>query len=112
MKYSEYLQTKHWKHVRESALKRQPYCALCGSKDRLQVHHNNYDRLWKEDHEDVVVLCWKCHKHHHIPEEPTHVQPRHNFWPVVHMDDGTIAHGTAATIIGVHTYGPTHKNWT
>lgn len=64
--YPEYLETKHWKQVRKAALKAIGHkCQLCGKKKRLNVHHNNYQCLWKETLRDVVILCRDCHKIFH-----------------------------------------------
>ena len=64
--YSEYLKTDHWLGIRSLALRRASYkCQLCSSREFLQVHHNNYSRLWCEWPEDVIVLCDSCHEKHH-----------------------------------------------
>lgn len=64
--YKEYLKTKHWKIIRAKALKRaNNHCQLCGSKYRLQVHHNNYKHLWHEHPDDLIVLCDNCHRKFH-----------------------------------------------
>ncbi len=64
--YKEYLKTNHWQRVRKKALKRAGYkCQVCGYKQNLEVHHNTYKNIWCEKPEDVVVLCWKCHKTFH-----------------------------------------------
>ena len=64
--YSEYLRTDHWQGIKSLALRRAGHkCQLCGGRKLLQVHHNNYNRLWCEWPEDVVVLCDPCHAKHH-----------------------------------------------
>ena len=64
--YSEYLKTDHWVGIRALALRRAGHkCQLCSSRKFLQVHHNNYNRLWSEWPEDVLVLCDQCHEKHH-----------------------------------------------
>jgi 5-methylcytosine-specific restriction endonuclease McrA len=66
MNYRAYLQTSHWKEVRRSARKRAGgKCQLCSSRIRLEVHHNNYECLWHETPQDVVVLCRRCHAKFH-----------------------------------------------
>jgi hypothetical protein len=66
MPYKEYLKTPHWQAVREEALRRaKDKCQLCGSKDRLEVHHNTYERRGRERPEDVIAICHKCHSKHH-----------------------------------------------
>lgn len=64
--YKEYLKGEHWLELREKALKRAGYrCQVCGYRKNLQVHHNAYKNIGHEDLEDLVVLCWKCHKTFH-----------------------------------------------
>lgn len=66
IRYSEYLTTGHWVGIRSLALRRAGHkCQLCSSREKLQVHHNNYSRLWCERPEDVIVLCDSCHEKHH-----------------------------------------------
>lgn len=67
-----YLKSPHWKFLSKiaySTLGR--VCKDCGSTKRLQLHHLNYDNLWKEDiHRDLVVVCATCHaKRHGIEKE-------------------------------------------
>lgn len=66
MPYSEYLKTAHWQDVRQAALGRAVgRCQLCGARDRLNVHHNTYERRGRELASDVIVLCRSCHAKHH-----------------------------------------------
>lgn len=66
MPYSDYLQTPEWKRRRSLALERANHkCQLCGKKNRLEVHHNSYEHLGNEHDLDLVVLCARCHSHHH-----------------------------------------------
>jgi len=62
MDYGYYLRTEHWKQVKLDALDRAGHkCQVCGSIERLQVHHNTYERRGQERPEDVIVLCHDCH---------------------------------------------------
>ncbi len=64
--YSEYLKTTGWQTRREAALKRAGHrCQVCKSADRLEVHHNTYERLGHERAADLVVLCRSCHQTFH-----------------------------------------------
>lgn len=65
MSYECYLNTKHWKHFREEAIKYFRKCCLCSSQYKLNVHHNNYDNLGMETFNDVAVLCGECHSKFH-----------------------------------------------
>lgn len=68
--YEDYLNTDHWQRFRLEALnKANARCQLCCSKEHLNVHHNNYQNLWNEQFDDVIVLCRSCHtKFHDITE--------------------------------------------
>ncbi len=47
--YRQYLNTEHWKETRLKALIRADYkCQKCHYNQKLQVHHLNYNCLWKE----------------------------------------------------------------
>ncbi len=66
MPYTDYLQTSEWWAKRTSALRRANYrCQLCSRTDRLQVHHNTYERRGNEAPEDLIVLCAGCHEVFH-----------------------------------------------
>lgn len=61
-----YLKSIHWRTFRKTALQSHGrICKACGSMKRLDVHHLNYLRLWKERITDVEILCRKCHKKEH-----------------------------------------------
>jgi len=58
MPYTDYLDTPHWKHVRELAIVRAAYrCQVCNAAGRLEVHHRTYERRGFEALEDLTVLC-------------------------------------------------------
>ena len=63
--YSEFLKSKYWDKVRRSILKRDGYkCTVCGTEEKLIVHHitytnHGYEHLYLED---LVTLCNDCHK--------------------------------------------------
>lgn len=64
--YDGYLQSSHWLAFRKRILKeRHERCEKCGSRNRLQVHHNTYDNLGAELPEDVELLCQDCHEDRH-----------------------------------------------
>lgn len=64
--YAVYLKSVHWQRVRGEALERaNGHCQLCFAQYGLEVHHNNYRNRGKERPSDVIVLCRKCHAHHH-----------------------------------------------
>ena len=64
--YNEYIVSKQWKKKRQQALEHYGNsCALCGDRERLEVHHRRYDNLGYEPMEDLAVLCNWCHSWWH-----------------------------------------------
>jgi len=64
--YDNYLKTEYWKNTRNKILKRDNYnCRCCGSKKKLQVHHDKYRGYYKERFSDLRTLCQYCHWYHH-----------------------------------------------
>ncbi len=69
--YYHYLQSDHWQQIRIEALKLFRTCVLCGSKNKLNVHHRNYKHLYQEIiTEDLIVLCKSCHEEYHNIDKP------------------------------------------
>lgn len=68
-KYLDYLKSDEWAKIRIHMLEANNYtCQRCGQKKfraRLHVHHKTYDRLFKEEFEDLELLCDKCHSEEH-----------------------------------------------
>lgn len=61
-----YLKSDHWRGLRDRTIKGAGgRCQDCGSNDRVQVHHLNYDNLWHEKPDDIRVLCRFCHRDVH-----------------------------------------------
>lgn len=66
MPYDDYLQTDHWKEMRQVALRRANCrCQMCNTDKTLQVHHRTYIRRGEEYPNDLTVVCRKCHETHH-----------------------------------------------
>lgn len=67
--YQEYLKSDYWKIVREMVRIRDgKKCCQCETTKRLTTHHTTYEHLGNElEHlEDLITLCWKCHRDAHI----------------------------------------------
>ena len=64
MGYKDYLKTKEWKLLRNEKYKKSRYtCSICGSKEKLNVHHLFYrSDLADTKPSDLRVLCGRCHK--------------------------------------------------
>lgn len=61
-----YLLSSKWQEKRRSILMRAGYkCELCGSTDRLDVHHLTYERVRYERPDDLQALCRSCHDRQH-----------------------------------------------
>lgn len=64
--YRRYLRSRSWKKKRMKRLKKDNFtCQRCGRKTNLQIHHKTYKNIYKEQMEDLVTLCGKCHKKEH-----------------------------------------------
>jgi 5-methylcytosine-specific restriction endonuclease McrA len=64
--YKKYLLSSKWRATANDAIERAGYrCQVCGNPFRLQVHHNTYRNLGKEQPEDLCVLCKDCHELFH-----------------------------------------------
>lgn len=67
--YTDYIHSDAWRSVRERYfLEIKPTsCAGCGRPARhdFNLHHITYKNLGHEKNEDLVLLCYKCHKSLH-----------------------------------------------
>ncbi len=63
--YKRYLKSPKWMAKRQEKLEEADYeCELCGKHGcTLQVHHLNYDNIFNEESEDLLVVCKPCHKY-------------------------------------------------
>ncbi len=53
-----------WRRVRNEAIRRNPFCAICGTRRNLQVHHIVPFRLSFDNSQDnLVPLCQKHHRY-------------------------------------------------
>ena len=67
-----YLESEHWKKTRSHVLQRDEHrCRFCGCSatktNPLEVHHRDYDHLYREHEHDAVLvtLCKRCHRGMH-----------------------------------------------
>jgi 5-methylcytosine-specific restriction endonuclease McrA len=66
MEYADYITSELWQITAAEAKARAHHqCMLCPETRALEVHHRSYARLGHERPEDLVVLCWWCHRRHH-----------------------------------------------
>lgn len=65
--YKDYLQSPHWKEIRQQKIMSRPFCQVCGS-DKLQIHHKHYTKksgesiLFRERIQDLLSVCPSCHR--------------------------------------------------
>lgn len=65
--YSDYLNSNVWREKRVKRLAMDRFrCASCGSKQRVEVHHLTYERIFHELMSDLLPLCYL---HHQAAEE-------------------------------------------
>ncbi len=62
--YHNYINSSEWFRRRKKFLKMADYeCEWCGRFGvELQCHHLNYDNLFHEKKDDILVCCRPCHK--------------------------------------------------
>lgn len=60
-----YLQSEHWRSLREEKLARSCCCEKCGTFHNLDVHHRNYRCLYDVKMSDLITLCRSCHNREH-----------------------------------------------
>ncbi len=64
--YKKYLLSPEWASVTNDLyLLRGRKCCRCGSDKNLNIHHLNYDNIFKEEPGDLEILCKDCHNTAH-----------------------------------------------
>jgi len=52
-----------WASIRREAIRRTPFCVLCGTTRRLDVHHITPYRLTRDNGQgNLIPVCKRCHK--------------------------------------------------
>lgn len=65
-RYAEYLNSPHWEQLRLLSLHAAGHkCECCEFDKDLTVHHIHYRDLYNCTVDDVMCLCWRCHKWAH-----------------------------------------------
>lgn len=69
--YKKYLQSRDWL-IKKTKLvnrylrrKREIKCFVCDGLDGLIVHHWDYENIGKEKLEDLIFMCYECHRKWH-----------------------------------------------
>jgi superfamily II DNA helicase RecQ len=68
--YNRYLESEHWKAFTNNLLDEYEQCYICENKVE-HIHHLSYRNLGKEEKDDVVALCSKCHCYIHPDNQMT-----------------------------------------
>lgn len=64
--YKAYLLSIEWKTIRQRLFtERGKQCERCSSNRILQIHHLTYERIFKEEMSDLLILCRSCHEKEH-----------------------------------------------
>lgn len=63
--YLAYLKTDAWRNKAKAVIKRDGKCLVCKSKKKLTAHHLTYTNIFKENLDELLTLCWPCHKKLH-----------------------------------------------
>ncbi len=65
MNYKNYLKSDDWKQKKLKKFSKsggaKSKCAICGSRERLEVHHLVYKNLYDVELKDLRILCKRCH---------------------------------------------------
>lgn len=68
-KYNTYLKSEWWKYLRSKKINNKSKCCICGIKERLQLHHFNYEFKYagqaSKATKHTKILCSGCHKAFH-----------------------------------------------
>lgn len=62
--YKEYLQSEEWRELRRDKIEEtEGYCEICGDYigNRGHCHHNTYERIFREELDDLTYCCADCH---------------------------------------------------
>lgn len=68
---TEFLHSAYWTWVRHHKLINfGNKCELCGSKNKMQIHHRRYDNhglehKWEVMYKDLMITCEVCHSKIH-----------------------------------------------
>jgi len=84
--YKKYLNTNHWKDVkiRYRASKSIQVCYICGTDEKINLHHKSYKRIGAEKLNDLLPLCSKCHMLVHTKLKLEHNNSKLNLWTMAH----------------------------
>lgn len=60
--YKKYLKSNEWKSIKKKVMRRDKnQCQICFYNKKLNVHHMTYRSIFKENCNDLILLCRRCH---------------------------------------------------
>lgn len=60
--YGDYLRSSAWRALRRRYAEERPWlCHICGAEQGLHLHHRTYERVGREELDDLMPLCAGCH---------------------------------------------------
>lgn len=60
--YAVYLASNAWRGIRLRYIEERPWiCHVCGKTENLHLHHRTYERVGREELDDLMPLCDPCH---------------------------------------------------
>lgn len=66
-KYYAYLGSDTWKQKRKLVFERDNnLCQICKKETATEVHHLTYQNIYNEPIEDLIAICYECHKKKHV----------------------------------------------
>lgn len=91
-RYQKSIKTLRFKKLRAKVLERDNHtCQVCHAGGRpgneLEVHHKTYDRLGREDMDDLVTVHSSCHGRLHDELRAFNIQPTTNCRSVMDPDE-------------------------
>jgi hypothetical protein len=68
--YLAYLRSSTWREIAQRIKEKYGNkCAICNRTGALNVHHRTYENIFREQDEDLICLCNKCHSKFHNKDQ-------------------------------------------
>lgn len=68
--YELYLESTEFDEIRQAVFARDNYkCVVCGDTENIQPHHLTYRNIYKENLQDLITLCRRCHATYHAVQK-------------------------------------------
>lgn len=103
-----YLNSPHWKELRQRKLAEKPNCELCGGT-ATDIHHVKYKSIFDVELHDLVSVCRPCHDGIHAAfhvqrrKRPQHLQAIHS-GPYTYRTPGSDLARALLMVFGEHCF--------